>query len=71
MRLTVLLVALLQSSCISFSLGYPVTEEHYGHCEVYCGKARVKHAVDSWKGQGCACQDGRIMYFERDFDMED
>ena len=65
-----LLPLLLLTGCISLHSD-EVTRDHWQACERYCAPVAIKEACDSWKGNGCTCQDNRTIFFEQeDFDDE-
>lgn len=51
------------SGCVSLHSD-EVTAEHWAACQRYCAPTTVRLACDSWKGNGCQCDDRREIFFD-------
>jgi hypothetical protein len=63
-------MVILMAGCVSLNSD-PVTKEHWTACQRYCAPGNIKEACDGWRGAGCKCTDGRLIWFdEEEFDED-
>lgn len=66
--LTIWAMAMFGLGCIYLSLNSdPVTKRHWDSCMVFC-TGKVAEACVGYKGNGCKCTDGRLGWFEQEFE---